>query len=230
MPARQPVAFMWSGGKDSAYALHKMLENPQYEVHYLLSTFNARYHRLSMHGIRESLVDQQAAAIGIPLIKTWVEEGSNDEYEKKLAQTLQPLKEEGIDTLVFGDIFLEDLRTWREQQLASLGMKALFPLWKKDTRQLVTDFINEGFVTYTCCVNANLLTQDHVGRKIDHAFIKSLPEGIDPCGENGEFHSFCTGGPIFDKPLHFEIGETIYREMEPGHAFWYCDFKDIPDR
>lgn len=226
MEAPKRVAFMWSGGKDSAYALCLMLQDPRYEVKYLLSTFNAVYQRLSMHGIRASLIENQAQSIGIPLIKTWVEEGSNAEYEEKLAATLSPLKEEGIDTIVFGDIFLEDLRLYREQQLQAIGMKTLFPLWKKDTRQLVMDFIADGFVSYTCCINAGSLPKEFTGKKIDEAFVHALPPGIDPCGENGEYHSFCTDGPIFNKPVRVTAGEIIYREVSPGNAFWYCDFID----
>lgn len=224
----------WSGGKDSSYCLHKVLHEGQYDVECLLTTVNDTFGRVSMHGVREELAEAQAAAIGIPLIKVRVSEGSNAEYESKMAEALVKHKTEGVEHVVFGDIFLEDLRQYREASLEKLGMKAVFPLWKMDTRFLVGDFIEQGFKSVICCTNDAFMGEEWLGREIDRSFLKQLPANVDPCGENGEYHSFCYEGPIFKRKLSFTIGEKVYRPLEiktsdcslpagTTKGFWFCD-------
>lgn len=237
MPDRIPIALAWSGGKDCSLALHRLLQDEVYEVKCLLSTFNAKYRRLSMHGIREALIEAQAESAGLALKKVYVEEGTNAEYELRMGEAMLALRAEGISTLAFGDIFLEDLRTYRERQLERAGMQGVFPLWKENTKELLTTFIALGFEAWTCCVNDAFLKEEWAGRKIDALFAAGLPPGVDPCGENGEYHSFCADGPVFSFPVPIEKGETVYRPLElnlslPRAAsdppatlgFWYTDF------
>jgi len=236
MTDKTAVVFAWSGGKDSAFALHQLQKDERYAVRYLLSTINGNNGRLSMHGIREELIEAQAAATGIPLLKVYVYEGNNPEYERQMRDTLLTVKAEGISAVAFGDIFLEDLRIYRENQMKQIGIDCLFPIWKKDTRQLVRNFIAEGFKTLVCCVNDGFLDESYCGRLLDEAFIEELPARVDPCGENGEFHSFCFDGPVFRKALRVSVGEKIYMPLAVNTAgestpakitdtkgFWYCD-------
>ena len=224
--------FCWSGGKDSAYALNKVLEEKNFEVCYLLTTLNEQYHRISMHGVREELLELQAASIGIELIKVTVLEGTNEEYERQMADVLLKAKGEGITHIIYGDIFLDDLREYREKNMEKLGMTCVFPLWKMDTAWLINDFIAKGFKTITTCVNDEHLNEEFVGRTINAEFVNSRPSIVDPCGENGEFHTFCYAGPLFKKQIEFTIGETVYKplELKPysnyvtnTKGFWFCD-------
>lgn len=231
-----PLILSWSGGKDSSYTLHQLLNDGRYEVKYLLSTVNGTYKRLSMHGVREELIEAQARSIGISLLKVYVYEASNAEYEQQMNNMLLKAKSEGINTVAFGDIFLEDLRIYREEKMKSIGMNCLFPIWKKDTAWLVKDFIAKGFKTYTCCINDGYLDESWCGRLINESFIKELPSTVDPCGENGEFHSFCFEGPIYKMPVSIIQGEKTYKELllkTKDHptpikdvgtkGFWFCD-------
>ncbi|AFM06351.1 PP-loop superfamily ATP-utilizing enzyme [Bernardetia litoralis DSM 6794] len=216
------AAFFWSGGKDSAYCLQKILQEKNYEISYLITTLSLPYKRITMHGIKEELLEQQAESIGIPLIKFFLSEGTNKEYEEKMNTILQNLKGEGIEIIIFGDIFLEDLREYRENQLKETGMKAIFPLWKIDTNFLVNDFINQGFESVTCCVSDAFLDESFVGQKIDKTFLQQLPKQVDACGENGEFHSFCTSAPYFSKKIEIKVGEKLYKPL-PIQANSDCD-------
>ena len=231
-----PAIFCWSGGKDSSFALYKCLQEGHYEIKYLLSTFNGNYHRLSMHGVRETLIQTQADRIGIPLLKVFVTESSNEEYEAQMNLTLLKVKSEGIETVLFGDIFLEDLRAYRESKLAVIGMQAIFPIWKIPTNILVNDFVEMGFKSYTCCINDGYLDECWLGRFINKDFIEELPENVDPCGENGEFHSFCFEGPLFNEPIKIRAAERKYQPIpvtasDPSSdsalpntkGFWYVD-------
>lgn len=209
----EKAAFFWSGGKDSAYCLQKILQEKTYEVVYLITTLSLPYRRITMHGIKEELLEKQAEIIGIPLIKFFLSEGTNKEYEEKTAQILQNLKKEGIKTVIFGDIFLEDLREYRENQLKPIGIKAVFPLWKIDTNFLINDFIHQGFESITCCVSDAFLDETFVGQKIDKSFLQKLPEEVDKCGENGEFHSFCTSAPYFSKKIEVKVTEKLYKSL-----------------
>jgi uncharacterized protein (TIGR00290 family) len=216
MNQEKPKAiFCWSGGKDSAYCLHKVLSEQQYDVKYLLTTLNETFKRVSMHGVREDMLDAQAASVGIPLLKVWTSEGTYDEYEKKMEAMLLKAKAEGINHVIFGDIFLEDLRVYRENNLAKVGMQAVFPLWKMDTSYLILDFLHQGFKTITCCVNDGYLGKDWVGKEVDGLFIEQLPANVDPCGENGEFHTYCYDGPLFKTKINFEGGEKVYKTLSP---------------
>jgi len=245
MTAKEKVVFCWSGGKDSALCLHHVLESGRYEVLCLLTTVNEEFQRVSMHGVRTALLERQAAAIGLPLEKVLVSRGgSNAEYEERMAAALDKYQALGANTVIFGDIFLEDLRRWREDNLAKIGMRALFPLWKRDTRELIGEFLALGFASVICCVNDAWLDETAVGQKIDADFIRGLPPGVDPCGENGEFHSFAYAGPIFQEPLQIQLGEKVYRPLEANtpsgnisssstvcpppeqnrtKGFWFCD-------
>ena len=214
----------WSGGKDSAYALYQLMKSELYEPRFLLSTINGNNHRLSMHGVREELIEAQSESMGIGLRKVYVYEGTNEEYENSMQKELLKVKADGVGTIAFGDIFLEDLRAYREEQMRKIGMGCLFPIWKRDTHQLVRDFIREGFKTLTCCVNEAYLDQSRCGILMDEKFIRDLPAGVDPCGENGEFHSFCFEGPIFKKKLSIITGEKVFRKPElNSNGFWFCD-------
>lgn len=233
------VIFCWSGGKDSALALYKVLQENKFEIIALLTTLSAQFKRISMHGVREELLDMQAASIGLPLIKMYVSDGTNSEYEKTMETLLLQYKVQGVTKVIFGDIFLEDLRLYRENNLAKVGLTAEFPLWKIDTKLLVNEFLELGFKTITCCVNDGYFGEDKVGVEITKEFIKNLPSNVDPCGENGEFHTFCYDGPIFKKPVQFEIGEKVYRPLEIKtsddvcssnsitRGFWFCELLSI---
>jgi uncharacterized protein (TIGR00290 family) len=181
------------------------------------------------------LLDRQAESVGIPLIKVRTTEGTNEEYEKQMEAALLKAKSEGINHVIFGDIFLEDLRVYRENNLAKAGMTGVFPLWKMDTTDLINDFIGKQFKTIICCTNDGYLGEEWLGREIDRSFIEHLPATVDLCGENGEYHTFCYDGPIFKKKIDFTIGEKVYKALEikmdttstPAEVmtrgFWYCD-------
>lgn len=223
----QKTYFNWSSGKDSALALYYLLQDKNYSVDSLLTSVNSHYDRVSMHGLRKELLLQQIETIGIP--GTTIElplQPTNEEYETIMKNKIQELIDEGYTTAAFGDIFLEDLKVYREKQLEPYGIKAVFPLWKKDTKELLKEFIDLGFKTITVCVNGTKLDKSFVGRVIDHDFINELPDDVDPCGENGEFHTFCFNAPYFKKTVEFTIGETIYREYD-NHGtktgYWFCD-------
>lgn len=193
--------FNWSGGKDSAFALHKVLLEQQYDIHSLLTSLNHETQRISMHGVRFDLLKKQANSLGLPL-KTFSLPSSpaNSIYEQELKKTMLYFTESGINYSIFGDIFLEDLRKYRENQSAKVGMNTVFPLWKANTTELVSEFINSGFKAIVTAVDASKLSKDYVGRVIDIDFINSLPKEVDPCGENGEFHSFVYDDQYFHSP------------------------------
>lgn len=214
------VIFSWSGGKDSALALHKVMQGGQYRVASLLTTVTEGYDRISMHGVRRELLEAQARSIGLPLIKVMIPKNSSNEiYEARMKAELARQKEKGIDTVVFADIFLEDLRKYREDKLALVGMKALFPLWKIPTPELAREFIGKGFKTVITCVDTQVLDKKFSGRFFDEALLAELPPGVDPCGENGEFHSFAFAGPVFKEPIKFTVGEQVMRE----ERFYFTD-------
>lgn len=226
---KKQALFNWSGGKDSTLALHRVLEEKKLAVNYLLTTLSDAYNRVSMHGVREELLVAQAESIGIPLYQVRLAESPQmDEYEKTMELHLNKLKLEGITTSVFGDIFLEDLKIYREKKLSEIGMEAVFPLWKKDTRAILKEFLALGYKTVVVCAQRGLET--FCGRVIDENFIDDLPEGIDPCGENGEFHTFVFDGPLFKHPVDFVTGEKVYKTYaspsgstdEPA-GYWYID-------
>lgn len=220
------VVFNWSGGKDSSLCLYKVLQGKQYEVTTLLTSVS-EYQRISMHGVRVELLKQQADAIGLPLdILQLPEMPDMQIYEEVLTNKLTKWEAGGVNSHVFGDIFLEDLKAYRENQLAKVNCEAVFPLWKQDTKELVKEFVALGFKAVIVCCNNRLLGQEWVGRVIDENFINELPDEVDLCGENGEFHSFVYDGPIFKKPVNFTIGEKVLKDYNNETAesqFWYVD-------
>ncbi len=227
--------FNWSSGKDSALALYYLLQDDRYAVDELITSINSHYNRVSMHGLRKELLVAQTEAINITsnLIEL-PEMPSMEIYEQKMLETVSRLKNEGFTHSAFGDIFLEDLRVYKEEQLAKQKLKAVFPIWKRDTKELINEFLDLGFKTIVVCANSKYFNEDFVGTVIDKNFIDNLPEGVDPCGENGEFHTFCFDGPIFNNPIPFTIGEKVYREYKnpntnesicenDSYGVWYCD-------
>jgi uncharacterized protein (TIGR00290 family) len=210
---KEKVFFNWSGGKDSAWALYKLQRENEYDVTCLLTSISAQHQRVSMHGVRTELMDVQAESIGLPLVKMELSENPTMEaYEAVVTQHFHQLKAQGNSGSVFGDIFLEDLRAYREQQLAAIGLKGIFPLWKTPTDKLIREFIDAGFKTIVTCVNEKYLDKSFAGRVIDHDFLNDLPAGVDPCGENGEYHTFVFDGPLFETPVELEKGEVVYRK------------------
>ena len=222
------TVFNWSGGKDSSLALYHILKDKNYSIEKLLTSINTTYNRVSMHGVRVELLEKQALELQLPLQKIELQDQPTmSEYEAIMEQNILQLKEEGFTHSVFGDIFLEDLKKYREDKLATQGFSAVFPLWKRDTKELLNEFLDLGFKTILVCIKADLLDKSFAGRIIDRDFINDLPDNVDPCGENGEFHTFVFDGPIFKKPIEFEIGETVYREYEaPKNADDSCNLPD----
>ena len=216
----EKVLFAWSGGKDSAMALYEAQKSEKYDVAALLTTVTQDYDRISMHGVRRALLEEQAAFLGIPLETVLISKhSSNEEYEAKMKEALVRYKKEDIVSVVFGDIFLEDLKKYREDNLAKVGLKGVFPIWKRDTRELAAAFIDLGFKAIITCVDSKSLDKSFAGRVFDKQFLSDLPNGIDPCGENGEFHSFVYDGPIFSRGIIFEKGQVVLRD----NRFYYCD-------
>ena len=218
-PVLEDVLFCWSGGKDSAMALHALQSAREYRVTALLTTVTEEYDRISMHGVRRVLLERQAASIGLPLHAVLIPpQCINATYEARMKEALSEHLARGVQRVAFGDIFLEDLRVYREKNLAQIEMQALFPIWKRDTRELARDFLRCGFRAITVCVDPRVLDPSFAGRVLDESFFADLPPGVDPCGENGEFHTFVFDGPVFGAPIRFLIGEKVMRD-----GFCFCD-------
>ncbi|TGE22542.1 diphthine--ammonia ligase [Hymenobacter aquaticus] len=219
----------WSGGKDSALALYHALRDPRYAVRHLLTSVSQPYQRVSMHGVRVALLEAQAQQIGLPLTKLELPEAPDmTQYEELMRATLAPLQAQGLHHAIFGDIFLEDLRAYREQQLARVQMQAVFPLWQRSSADILREYLALGFRAVVVCVNEAHLDQSFCGRLLDEDFLRDLPPGVDPCGENGEYHSFVFEAPYFRQPIAFTRGEIVRRTYPaPDGAapagFWYCD-------
>ena len=211
------VLISWSGGKDSCLALDEIRRTR--DVVALLTTITRDFDRISMHGVRSSLLERQAQSLGFPLHKVFISRGAgNDEYETNTIGALEDFRAQGIDSVVFGDLFLEDIRAYRERLLARLGMKGLYPVWGRDTRGLIKGFLARGFKTAVVCVDPAKLSRAFVGRVLDEQFLSELPAAVDPCGENGEFHTFVFDGPGFRAPVPFSFGEVVMRD-----GFWFAD-------
>lgn len=232
------VLVSWSGGKDAALALYHALRDPRYRVAHLLTSVNAHYERVSMHGVRVALLEMQASRISLPLHQLRLPEmPSMPEYDKALLASLATLREAGVATVIYGDIFLADLRAYREEQVARASLLAAFPLWQRASLELLREFWALGFQAIVVCVNDRYLDASFCGRLLDEAFVRDLPPGVDPCGENGEYHSFVFDAPYFSAPIAFTKGELVRRTYaspagsaaSPGAddpfaaGFWYCD-------
>lgn len=230
----------WSSGKDASLALHLVQQGNEYAVKKLVTTVNSETNRISMHGLRKELLFQQAERIGIPLhVISLSGEVSMSDYSEVMQKETRLLVQEDFTHSLFGDIFLEDLREYREQQLQKVGLQGVFPLWKKNTRLLMKDFLAAGFKAITVSVNSRILDRSFCGRVIDENFLAALPPGVDPAGENGEFHTFVFDGPIFKSPVPFQRGEIVERSFAPAKKkedhcfseepepwdtrFFYCD-------
>lgn len=241
---KKKAYFNWSSGKDSALALYKIQQQNEYEIDLLVTTVNKEFDRVSMHGLRKELLERQVAAIGLPLQTIPFDaQVTMDEYSKTMKEVMNALVDQGYTHGVFGDIFLDDLRKYRDEKLVEAGVQGVYPLWKQSTKELMQEFLALGFKAITVCVNASMLGEEFVRRIIDQQFIDDLPDNVDVCGENGEFHTFVFDGPIFTEPVTFEIGEKVLRsyslhkndddnchqssEEQKNYdtQFWYCDLK-----
>ena len=213
------VLFSWSGGKDSALALYQISKSRRYETVSLLTTVTEDYHRISMHGVPEALLERQANSTGLPLEKVFISKnGSNEEYESKMKEALLKFQKMGVSAVVFGDILLEGVRKYREENLAKVGMKGIFPLWGKGN--LSQTFIDLGFKAIVTCADAKVLDKRFAGKLFDKKFLAELPANADPNGENGEFHSFVFEGPIFQEKIPFKMGKVVERD-----SFYFCDLQ-----
>lgn len=214
----------WSGGKDSALALNRMENDENYRLVAILTSLTEDYNRISMHGIRQVLLERQAESLGLPLESVYISKNSsNEEYEFKMRSALRKFMKIGVTSVVFGDVYLEDVRKYREENLSKIGMKAVFPLWGYDTSDLATEFIGLGFKAIITCIDSKFLDRKFVGREFDKAFLSELPTNVDPCGEKGEFHSFVYAGPIFKKEISFKKGRIVRR----NDRFFFCDLIPI---
>ena len=217
--SRMKAWLSWSTGKDSAWALHVTRQRGECEVVALLTTVNAQLHRVAMHGVREELLDAQAESLGLPLVKVplpWP--CPNQVYEEAMAAAMRRASGEGIEAVVFGDLFLEDIRKYRVEKLAPTGIKPLFPIWGLDTAKLAREMVEAGLRARLTCVDPKKLTREFTGRVFDSLLLSDLPAGVDPCGENGEFHTFAFAGPMFAKKIEVQAGEIVERD-----GFIYAD-------
>jgi uncharacterized protein (TIGR00290 family) len=229
----------WSGGKDSSLSLYRILQANHYQVGSLVTNVNAVHNRISMHGVRRELLDAQARSLHIPLETVELpEEPSMEEYEKATAVKTASLKKAGYTHAIFGDIFLEDLKKYREEKLQEQEIVPVFPIWKESTAELLKEFIGLGFKAVVVCVNERQLDKSFCGRFLDESFLRDLPEAVDPCGENGEYHSYVFEGPIFKNPITVQKGEIVYKtyrapevqsespnpkKESPYYGFYFCD-------
>jgi uncharacterized protein (TIGR00290 family) len=219
MSAAEPILFCWSGGKDSAMALHTLLQQGDVQIAALLTTVTEGYDRISMHGVRRELLHQQAQSIGLPLHEVLIPpQCVNPTYEARMEEALRIYLDQGVSKVAFGDIFLEDLRAYREKNLSRLDMTAIFPIWKRDTRELIRSFHANKFRAVAVCIDSKILAPSFAGRELDESFFRDLPREADPCGENGEFHTFVFDGPILKSPIQVRTGEVVNRD-----GFVFCD-------
>jgi uncharacterized protein (TIGR00290 family) len=209
-----PKAYIsWSSGKDSAYALCEARAAGLADVVGAVTTFSEVYDRVAMHGVRASLLDRQIAALGLPSLKVMLPSPcSNEIYEARFGEACEELKRQGIRHIVFGDLFLEDIRAYRERQLAALGMTPIFPLWRRPTAPLAREMIASGLVAHLVCIDPRRLAREFAGRRFDAQLLAQLPPDVDPCGENGEFHTVVTAGPMFASPIPVRVGEVVERD------------------
>ncbi|HEV8661448.1 MAG TPA: ATP-binding protein [Thermoanaerobaculia bacterium] len=219
----------WSSGKDSAWSLHLLRSDPRFEVVALLTTVTRQFDRVSMHGVRRELLEMQAAAAGLPLWKIEIPSPcSNVDYDARMLAAVQRAVAENIECIAFGDLFLRDIREYREQRLAGSGIEPVFPLWERPTDALAREMIDGGLRARISCIDPRVLPPRFAGREFDHALLDELPATVDPCGERGEFHTFAHAGPMFERPISICTGETVERD---GFVFTdlLCE-RDSPER
>jgi uncharacterized protein (TIGR00290 family) len=217
--AKKPIIMCWSGGKDSALALAELLASPDYDVRGLLTTVTETYDRISMHGVRRELLRAQAQALNLPLTEISIPpECVNETYQQRMQAACLAYKSQGIHHMAFGDLYLEDIRAYRDEQLAKVEMTAIYPIWGRNTTELAHDFIERRFSAILCCIDPAQISADYCGRDYDEALLSDLPASCDPCGENGEFHTFVHNAPIFSHPIPCTKGEIVLRDK-----FWFCD-------
>jgi uncharacterized protein (TIGR00290 family) len=219
-PAKERIVLSWSGGKDSTMAAYQLLASQKYEIAALWTTVTEEYDRISMHGVRRQLLEEQAMSLGIPLhVMLIPKDCSNEIYEARMRATLAQFKAQGITKIAFGDLFLEEVKQYRDERLAQIGMSGLYPLWMRDTEELVRTFIGLGFKAILACVDTHAIDASFTGREIDQELLRDLPEHADPCGEYGEYHSFVYAGPIFKQAIACKAGAVTMRTPR----FSYCD-------
>jgi uncharacterized protein (TIGR00290 family) len=227
MASKKKITISWSGGKDSAFALYKILQSDEFEIAGLHTVINEETERVGMHGVNQALIEEQASAIGLPLTKLYLASSeSHDAYIRLIADFYSQCASENIHAVVFGDIFLEDLKSFRDALLHVAGLRGIYPVWKMDTGIMIADFISSGFKTLICAANAKHFSEAAMGKTIDHAFINALPEAVDPCGENGEFHTFVYDGPVFKKPVAFSMGEVVKK----NYSYQVLNDQGIPEQ
>lgn len=222
----------WSSGKDAAYALFELQRNSEFKVDLLFTTILKETQRIGMHGLSRAMLETQSKAIGLPLKVLELENPSEmSVYERQVKESIEDLKELGYEACAFGDIFLEDLKNYREKQLKEVGIQAQFPIWKKNTKRQFHDFLEAGFKAVVVSANAKWFDADFVGRVLDEKFLTDLPSEVDPCGENGEFHTFCYDGPIFRNAVNYKVGEKCIKSYPSPNKegekidFWFCDIE-----
>lgn len=221
-PAAEPIVLSWSGGKDSALALAALRADPRFDVVALLTTVTAGYDRISIHGVRRSLLERQIQSLRLPLLEVELQPASsNEQYEAALERALHGVRQRypSVRRVAFGDLFLEDVRQYREDRLPRLGFECVFPIWGTPTTQLAEEFIDAGFEARLVCVDTTQLDGRFAGRAFDRTLLAELPPGVDRCGERGEFHTFVAAGPIFTAPVAYTVGEHVLRDGR----FVYCD-------
>lgn len=224
-PERPKAWLAWSSGKDSAWALHTVRQRGDFDIVALLTTMNRDHQRVAMHAVRENILEAQVAAVGLPLVKVMIPSSCRNEiYEQAMGEAMARARAEGISRVIFGDLFLEDIRAYREKQLANCGMTPVFPLWRRDTPRLAEEMLAGGLSAYLTCIDPRKLRREFAGRRFDADLLAALPSSVDPCGENGEFHTFACAGPMFRRPIPVAVGEIVERDsfvfadLVPGAA------------
>lgn len=203
----------WSTGKDSSFALYQLMKSPDIEVKCLLTTVTEDYNRVSMHAVREELLERQAESLGLSLYKIKIpKQCTNEIYESRMREAINEALKQGITHMAFGDLFLEDVRNYRMEKLKGTGIEPLFPLWHSDTKELANEMVRSGLKAVVTCINPKVMPESFAGREFNASFLADLPKDVDPCGENGEFHTFVYDGPMFQKPISIKVGEIIQRD------------------
>jgi len=223
---KEKILVSWSGGKDCALALYELLRAGDFEIVALLTTITEDYNRVSMHGVSTSLIDLQGKVLGISVEKVHLtNDAANEEYEERLTKTLTRYKKQGVTSVAFGDLYLDEVRKYRQKNLARIAMEAVFPLWGRDTNVIAQQFINSAFKAVVTCVDSRALDKTFIGRSIDKQFLSELPASVDCCGENGEYHSFVYDGPIFNQRISHQTGQVVLRD----NRFYYLELMPLFD-